>query len=868
MKEKFAKLVTWFQQNSTKVKIIFVVFVLAFVVYEVISIGTTTDFGALKDNLTSQSPENIIIMIVVGLLAVTPMLIYDFVIVKLLPGTFPTSHIIASGWITNTFTNIGGFGGVLGASLRANFYGKNADHKQILLAISKIALFLVSGLSIYCLVGLVTLTIPGFADHFRNYWPWLLAGGLYFPILFFVTKWKSKTLFEDLPLKRELLLVLASLLEWAFAFGCFIIIGVLMNEPVDVAKVFPLFVIASVIGIASMVPGGVGTFDVVMILGLEALGVPTDLSVAWLLFYRIFYYIIPFAAGLLFFVQKAGKKFNDYLEGLPQLFLQKLAHRFLVIFVYFAGLMLIISAAIPNAIYHLPLLYKLAPFSLFFVSQITMIAFGFLLLGLARGIESKVTKAYVTTIVVLGCAIFNTLAQGFSIKAAIFLGIVLFCVYLARNEFYREKLVYTWSKIIFDSVLFIACIAGYALIGIYNSPKVPHHKKIPDYLLIPSEHVWITGFIGVAIAIISLIIIFYYFSMTNTTIGEPFDAKRLRAHLAKYKGNEVSHTMFMRDKLLFWAKDDKMVFPFRLKADKMVIMGEPVGDKAYLEDALEELMIYADKFGYRPVFYEVDVDMLAFLHDHGFDFMKIGEEGFVSLPEFTLTGKKRKGERALMNKFEREGYTFEIIEPDYDERTIQRLRDISDDWLDGRSEKGFSLGYFDVYYLEQAPIAIARNAEGEIIAFASMMPCYNDEMTSIDLMRYGKDAPSGIMDFLFINLFQKGQEDGYQIFNAGMAPLSNVGASQFAFLGERLAGLVYRYSQGFYGFQGLRNYKSKYVTTWVQKFVAFRKRSSIAFTMLQLMALVGKKRPLSREQIVEDIPDEDIEIIAESEEMK
>ncbi|MBC1273995.1 bifunctional lysylphosphatidylglycerol flippase/synthetase MprF [Listeria booriae] len=864
MKERFAKIVAWFQQNSLKVKIIFVLFVLAFVAYEIISIGTTTDFGTLKENLTSQSPQSILIMIIVGLIAVTPMLLYDFVIVKLLPGKFPISHIITSGWITNTFTNIGGFGGVLGASLRASFYGKNANHKQILLAISKIALFLVSGLSIYCLVGLVTLFIPNFADHFRNYWPWLLAGGLYFPVLFIITKWKSKTLFEDLPLKRELLLILASLLEWAFAFGCFVIIGVLMNEPVDVAKIFPLFVIASVIGIASMVPGGVGTFDVVMILGLEQLGVSTELSVAWLLFYRIFYYIIPFAAGLLFFVQKAGKKFNDYLEGLPRLFLQKLAHRFLVLFVYFSGLMLIISAAIPNAIYHLPLLYKLAPFSFFFVSQITMIAFGFLLLGLARGIESKVTKAYVTTIVVLGCAIFNTLAQGFSVKAAIFLGIVLFCVYLARNEFYREKLVYTWSKIIFDSALFLVCLVGYVVIGIYNSPRVPHHKKIPDFLLIPSEHVWITGFIGVAIAVISLIVIFYYFSGKNITIGEPFDARRLRKHLAQYKGNEVTHTMFLRDKLLFWSKDDKLLFPFKVAADKMVIMGEPVGDSDYLEEALEELMTYADRYGYRPVFYEVDVDMLAFLHDHGFDFMKIGEEGFVSLPEFTLTGKKRKGERALMNKFEREGYTFEIIHPSFDDRTIQRLRDISDDWLDGRTEKGFSLGFFDVYYLEQAPVAIAKDADGEIIAFASMMPCYNDEMTSIDLMRYGKDAPSGIMDFLFINLFQHGQAEGYQIFNAGMAPLSNVGSSQFAFLGERLAGLVYRYSQGFYGFQGLRNYKSKYVTTWVQKFVAFRKRSSIAFTMLQLMVLVGKKRPLSKAQIIEEREEEILEeLIAE-----
>lgn len=97
-------------------------------------------------------------------------------------------------------------------------------------------------------------------------------------------------------------------MEWGFAFGCFAIIGTLMGEPVDIFKVFPLFVIASVIGIASMVPGGVGTFDVVMILGLSQLGVSQELALAWMLFYRIFYYIIPFVVGLLFFVQKAGKK--------------------------------------------------------------------------------------------------------------------------------------------------------------------------------------------------------------------------------------------------------------------------------------------------------------------------------------------------------------------------------------------------------------------------------------------------------------------------------------------------------------------------------------------------------------------------------
>ncbi|MBC1365166.1 bifunctional lysylphosphatidylglycerol flippase/synthetase MprF [Listeria welshimeri] len=854
MKEKLMKAYGWFQKNSTIVKIVFITFVMGFVIFEIVNIATGIDYPSLKANLTSQSPEQIFIMFIVGLIAVTPMLLYDYVIVKLLPGKFSPIHVVASGWITNTFTNIGGFGGVLGASLRASFYGKNASHKEILLAISKIALFLVSGLSIYCLVSLTTLLIPGFADHFVNYWPWLLAGGLYFPILFTITKWKSKSLFVDLPIKRELTLIVASLLEWGFAFGCFAIIGVLMGEPVDIFKVFPLFVIASVIGIASMVPGGVGTFDVVMILGLSQLGVSQELALAWMLFYRIFYYIIPFVVGLLFFVQKAGKRLNDFLEGLPLLFLQKVAHRFLVIFVYGSGLLLILSSAVPNAIYHVPFLYKIMPFNFLFTSQITIVAFGFLLLGLARGIECKTKKAYIITVIVLGCAIFNTLARVFSMKQAIFLGIVLLCLFLARNEFYREKLVYTWSKVIIDSIIFIVCLAGYIVIGIYNSPNIKHSKEIPDYLRIASEHLWLVGFVGVFIAVVSLVIIYIYLSTTKEKLGSPFEAVKVREHLAKWGGNEVSHTMFLRDKLLFWAADGEVLFSYRLIADKMVIMGEPTGNMDKMEDAIEEVMTNADRFGYRPVFYEVRGTMIPYLHDHGFDFIKLGEEGFVDVQNFTMSGKKKKGERALMNKLEREGYTFEIIQPPFDKATWKTLRAISDEWLDGREEKGFSLGFFDTYYLEQADIAIAKNVEGIVVGFASMMPSYTEEMTSIDLMRYSKEAPSGIMDFLFIHLFEKAKEDGFQTFNAGMAPLANVGESKYAFLGERLAGLVYRYSQGFYGFKGLRNFKSKYVTEWEQKFVAFRKRSSIAFTMLQLMILVGKKRPLANNQIVLDFP--------------
>lgn len=46
-----------------------------------------------------------------------------------------------------------------------------------------------------------------------------------------------------------------------------------------------------------------------------------------------------------------------------------------------------------------------------------------------------------------------------------------------------------------------------------------------------------------------------------------------------------------------------------------------------------------------------------------------------------------------------------------------------------------------------------KNAEGEIVAFANVMPMYQEGEISVDLMRYRGDAPNGIMDALFIRMF-------------------------------------------------------------------------------------------------------------------
>ena len=123
---------------------------------------------------------------------------------------------------------------------------------------------------------------------------------------------KRRTLFKTFFPKAVLLLFGASLGQW-LGDVCF-----LNDRSLDAGASFDgfclsMFVIATLIGMLTMVPGGMGTFDVLMILGLSQLGIDRSQAVVWLLYYRLFYYVTPFMTGVILFLQQAGMKVNQFL---------------------------------------------------------------------------------------------------------------------------------------------------------------------------------------------------------------------------------------------------------------------------------------------------------------------------------------------------------------------------------------------------------------------------------------------------------------------------------------------------------------------------------------------------------------------------
>ncbi|HEU4995192.1 MAG TPA: phosphatidylglycerol lysyltransferase domain-containing protein, partial [Gemmatimonadaceae bacterium] len=106
------------------------------------------------------------------------------------------------------------------------------------------------------------------------------------------------------------------------------------------------------------------------------------------------------------------------------------------------------------------------------------------------------------------------------------------------------------------------------------------------------------------------------------------------------------------------------------------------------------------------------------------------------------------------------------------------------------------------------------------IAFANLWTAADCAEVSVDLMRYGSDAPNGVMEFMFIELLLWAKAHGYQRFNLGMAPLSGLEARTLAPLWSRAGAFLYSHGEHFYNFKGLRLYKSKFDPNWVPRYLA------------------------------------------------
>ncbi|WP_312095732.1 lysylphosphatidylglycerol synthase domain-containing protein [Niallia sp.] len=291
--------------NVAKILLPIVIFII--ILREIINMIHSTDLDLIYRYLQIIPFHSLFYIVLSGFMATLPMFFYDFFLVKHLKKDIPFAEVGKYSFISNSFSNLIGFGGLIGIALRNYFYKQyETDRKKLFKGIAVITLFYLTGISLLAWIAILYSRRLNLIEEHIWVFVAIVAVGLIFPVLMVSYK---KVKFGSFVFDRNQIIGLTcvSLLEWIFLFAYLYFIAKIIELPVTVGDFFLLFLVAACTGIISMIPGGMGSFELVFLWGMESLGVESEQMLIVLFLYRVGYYLLPFLIALFLFWMEIGK---------------------------------------------------------------------------------------------------------------------------------------------------------------------------------------------------------------------------------------------------------------------------------------------------------------------------------------------------------------------------------------------------------------------------------------------------------------------------------------------------------------------------------------------------------------------------------
>ena len=629
-----------------------------------------------------------------------------------------------------------------------------------------------------------------------------------------------------------------------------LVMWMLLSGRVDVGfwPFLMVFVVAQIVGVISQVPGGIGVFESGFLWLMSDIEANDQhlLLIGALLQYRIIYYFLPLllaGAGLLGYEIISRKQ--QLLEkgyNLGQM-LATVLPQFYSVLLIFAGGMLLVSGSIPVSQHILVWFRELTPLPVLELSHLSGSLLGLLLLFLARGIYLKIDAAWYGSLISLGFGVITSLLKGFDWRISLVLMLILLMFLPSRSHFQRKSslLLMSFSKSWLTSIAMV--LLGSLWLGFFAYREVDYaHDLWWQFSYEGNAPRFLRAFLLISVVIVGYGLLRLLSVAPPQLFAKP-TAEELDAAEALLKTSSHTHGFLalLGDKYLFWNQPHTAFIMFEVTPPFWVAMGDPVGNADDFDNLFWDFREQADRYGAKPVFYQVSAELVTCYLDQGLSLFKLGEEAHIDLENFTLVGKHHEDLRSARNKFNKLGYRFEILDRPAPDDVLSALRQISDDWLSSKhsKEKRFSLGFFDEDYLRRTNIAVIRGAEGEILAFANLWQSGDHQELSVDLMRYSPQSPKGVMDFLFTELLLWGKAEQYRWFSLGMAPLAGLERHRLAPLWHKIGIAIFDMCDQFYNFGGLYKYKAKFSPQWHPRYLAAPASISAPYILMVITRVIS-----------------------------
>ena len=592
---------------------------------------------------------------------------------------------------------------------------------------------------------------------------------------------------------------------------------------------------------------GLGAIELSLTYILTLYGYSPAQALEITILYRIFEFWLPLAAGLLAFAAKGRQIF---LRLAP------------VVLIFILGVINILSAITPPIASRIRILQQYIPTDIIHASNLLVLMMGLLLLITATLLVRGLRNAWIIALIISLLSLVTHLTKALDWEEATiaFLAIVIL---LATYKQYRLKsnpkliqIGVITAASIFVAVLVFETIGFYFLDNRHFNIDFNWRQSlvfsIKSFLLLSNDQLKpVTRFGREFLTLVNVLSastwIFFFYTIIRPYIknsdGNSNDIREAQSLLTRYGCTAVDFFKINEDKMLFFADGLEGFIAYRVANSFAIVLDEPVcaeENKIPMLKTFDEQCKYK---GLKTAFYRVDEDSLYYFEQLKKKKLLIGQEAVMDIHTFTMEGKDKKALRNTLNSLAKKGYTISTQFAPLSDRLIAELRSVSDEWLlaFNKKETIFSQGMFDETLIRNQDIISISNAENRLVAFLNIIPDYTPGGYTYDMIRKTVDAPGGCMDALIITAVQYGRERKLQWLNLGLVPMS--GISNPDSTADRVVKFAYEKIKRLQNYQGLRDFKEKYATQWLNKSLVYEND----FDLVQLPGALNKvMQPVER----------------------
>jgi lysyl-tRNA synthetase class 2 len=372
----------------------------------------------------------------------------------------------------------------------------------------------------------------------------------------------------------------------------------------------------------------------------------------------------------------------------------------------------------------------------------------------------------------------------------------------------------------------VALVAGFvATVARIDSPRLLTRETVDLLLWIPGpvafgdDVSWIPFAAGCA-ALAGLLAAAYLAFRPLAPPSETSHTERRRARrLVRDHGRDtLAFFKLRRDAQYLFSSDGRAFAGYRIERNVLLLSGDPVGEPGSLPLLLREIRAFAERHGLRLGAVGVGSPSLPLFRAAGFGAMYIGDEAIVETAAFSLEGRAIRKVRQSVSRLEAAGYSVAAQELGrLDAGTRAQLHAVSERWLDGASERGFSMAMdsLDAGHQPDSVVVLARDGGGVVRGFLHFVPSSGRPAMSLSFMRRDRETPNGLTEYLVVKAIELMRERGIEELSLNFAAFARL------IRADGVAARALALGDRFFQIERLYRFNAKFNPRWEPRYLVF-----------------------------------------------